>query len=358
MATSTREFERRSDVVVEVPPVGRPPAAHAPYGRSSRADAPDAPAPGAPAAAPGDPAGVPVGAAAPPPGPVLVPGGAPSRSLGARLRTDPLAWTALMVMGLIVLGAVFAPLLSPFGRDQIDLSAQYLPPSLSHPFGTDDLGRDIFVRVMYGGRVSLAVGFVSMLVALLVGVAVGGVAGYYRGAIDALLMRLVDLMLAVPVFFVMLFISSLVTPDLSILTLCVMIGLTQWMEVARLVRAVVISTREYEFVTAARALGMRDRRILTRHLLPHTVAPALVAVTLGFGQAIIIESALSFLGFGLQPPTPSWGAMLQNAQSSLATCPWIAIFPGAMIAITVICCNILADFLGEALDPQTSLRVH
>ncbi len=275
------------------------------------------------------------------------------RTVSALLRNSPLAYTALIVLTLIIVGAVFAPLLSPYDKDQIDLSAQYLAPSLEHPFGTDDLGRDIFVRVMHGGRVSLSVGFVSMLIALFVGVAAGGISGYYGGFVDSAIMRFVDLMLAVPVFFVILFVSSLAVPDLSILSLCLLIGLTQWMEVARLVRAVIKSTREAEFVDAARIMGFSDARIIVRHLLPHTLAPVLVAVTLGLAQAIIIESALSFLGFGLQPPTPSWGAMLQNAQSTLASCPWIAVFPGAMIFLTVICCNVLADFLGDAFNPNT-----
>jgi peptide/nickel transport system permease protein len=267
----------------------------------------------------------------------------------AALRRSPLAYCAFIAVSLVVLGAVFAPLMSPYHKDKIDLTRQYLPPSFDHPFGTDDLGRDIFVRVMHGGRISLAVGLIAMLVALLIGVTAGGVAGYYGRWVDGLIMRAVDLMLAVPVFFVILFISSVVSPKISIVAVCLMIGCTQWMEVARLVRAVVISTKEHEFVDAARTLGLPDRRIIVRHLLPHTTAPVLVAVTLGLAQAIIIESGLSFLGFGVQPPTPSWGAMLQNAQSYLSDCPWIAIFPGLMIFLTVVCCNILADFLGESL---------
>jgi peptide/nickel transport system permease protein len=268
------------------------------------------------------------------------------------LKQNPLAYTAMVVLGLIVVAAIFAPLLSPFDKDKIDLTRQYLAPSLDHPFGTDDLGRDVFVRVMHGGRVSLAVGLMAMAVALILGVLAGGVAGYYGGLIDMAIMRFVDLMLAVPVFFVILFVSSLVTPQLTIPALCIMIGMTQWMEVARLVRAVVLSTKEYEFVDAARTIGLSDKRILVRHLLPHTLAPVLVAVTLGLAQAIIIESALSFLGFGVQPPTPSWGAMLQNAQGFLASCPWIAIFPGLMIFLTVVCCNVLSDFLGDAFSPN------
>jgi peptide/nickel transport system permease protein len=266
------------------------------------------------------------------------------------LKRSPLAYTAFIVVSLIVLGAMFAPLMSPYDKDKIDLTAQYLPPSLDHPFGTDDLGRDIFVRVMHGGRITLAVGLLAMLVALVIGVAVGGISGYYGGWIDNLLMRLVDLMLAVPVFFVILFVASVASPKSSIVVVCLMIGFTQWMEVARLVRAVVMTTREHEFVDAARSLGLPDYRILLRHLLPHTIAPVLVAITLGLAQAIIIESGISFLGFGVQPPTPSWGAMLQNAQSYLSECPWIAVFPGLMIFMTVVCCNILADFLGDALS--------
>jgi peptide/nickel transport system permease protein len=265
------------------------------------------------------------------------------------LRVNPLAYTALITLILVIAGAVLAPLLSPYGKDEIDLTKQYLPPSLDHPFGTDDLGRDIFVRVMHGGRVSLAVGFFAMIVALFLGLLAGGVAGYYGRFVDTIIMRFVDLMLAVPVFFVILFLSSTMTP--GIIVICLLIGMTQWMEVARLVRAVVISTKELEFVEAAKILGCSDKRIIARHLLPHTVAPVLVAITLGLAQAIIIESALSFLGFGVQPPTPSWGAMLQNAQGYLSTCPWIAIFPGLMIFLTVVCCNILADFLGEAFSP-------
>jgi len=268
------------------------------------------------------------------------------------LKVNPLAYLALIMLGVIIAGALFAPLWSPYDKDAIDLTKQYLPPSLDHPFGTDDLGRDIFVRVMHGGRVSLAVGFLAMIVALTLGLLAGGVSGYYGGMVDAVVMRVVDFMLAVPVFFVILFLSSTLTP--SIVIVCILIGTTQWMEVARLVRAVVISTKELEFIDAARTLGLSDKRILVRHLLPHTVAPVLVAVTLGLAQAIIIESALSFLGFGVQPPTASWGAMLQNAQGYLSTCPWIAVFPGLMIFLTVICCNVLSVFLGEAFNPAGS----
>ena len=265
------------------------------------------------------------------------------------LRKNVIAKAALILLSVIVLCSLAAPLISSYDRDKIDLTKQYLPPSFKHLFGTDDLGRDMFVRVMYGGRVSLGVGFLAMAIAIVLGTLAGGAAGYYRGIIDSLIMRSVDLMLAIPVFFVILFLSSVVTP--SVLMICVIIGMTQWLEVARLVRSVVISTRELEFIQAARALGVSDRMILFRHLVPHTTAPVLVAGTLGLAQAIIIESALSFLGFGVQPPTPSWGAMLQNAQGYLSTAPWIAVFPGLMICLTVFSCYILGDFLSEAMNP-------
>jgi peptide/nickel transport system permease protein len=265
------------------------------------------------------------------------------------LRKNALARAALMLFGLIVLCSLMAPVISSYDRDKIDLTKQYLPPSLKHLFGTDDLGRDLFVRVMHGGRVSLGVGFLAITIALALGMLAGGLAGYYGGFVDSFIMRWVDLMMAIPVFFVILFLSSVITP--SVLLICVIIGLTQWMEVARLVRGVVLSTRELEFIQAARALGISDRMILFRHLFPHATAPVLVAGTLGLAQAIIIESALSFLGFGVQPPTPSWGAMLQNAQGYLSTAPWIAIFPGLMICLTVVSCYMLGDFLSEAMNP-------
>lgn len=272
-----------------------------------------------------------------------------SRAILQAIKKDPIAFTALVLLSIIILSALFAPLISPYDKDKIDLTKQYLPPSISHPFGTDDLGRDFFIRVMYGGRVSLAVGLMAVILALVLGLVAGGVAGFYGGLADTLIMRTVDLMLSIPVFFVVLFLASTLTPGITVI--CVLIGLTQWMEVSRLVRAIVIATKHQEFVVAAQALGVPDRTIISRHILPHTTAPVLVATTIGMATAIIMESALSFLGFGVQPPTPSWGAMLQNAQGYLSTFPWIAIFPGLMIFLTVVCCFILGDFLSTTLNP-------
>jgi peptide/nickel transport system permease protein len=280
---------------------------------------------------------------------------AEKRSISSLLRKDPIAMTALILLSIIIISALLAPLLSPYDKDRIDLTKQYLPPSFGHPFGTDDMGRDFFVRVMYGGRVSLLVGFLAVLLSLVLGLISGGIAGYYGGIIDTLIMRIVDLMLAIPVFFVILFLASTLTP--GIFAICLLVGLTQWMEVARLVRAVVITTKNREFVVAARALGVPDGKIIARHILPHTTSPVLVATSIGMATAIIVESSLSFLGFGVQPPTPSWGAMLQNAQGYISHFPWMAIFPGLMIFITVVCCFILGDFLSSSLNP-VNLKVH
>jgi peptide/nickel transport system permease protein len=255
----------------------------------------------------------------------------------------------MLLLVAIVVAVLVVPEVWPYPGDRIDLTRQYLPPSWSHPFGTDDMGRDFFVRVMAGGRVSLAVGGLAVLLALALGLVAGGLAGYYGGWVDTLIMRTVDFMLAIPVFFVILFLASLTTPTIGLL--CLLVGASQWMEVARLVRATVIVTKGKEFVVAARALGVPDRTIIVRHILPHATAPVLVATSLGLAQAIVMESSLSFLGFGIQPPTPSWGGMLQNAQGYLGSFPWLAVLPGLMIFLTVASCYMLGDFLSRVLNP-------
>jgi peptide/nickel transport system permease protein len=276
--------------------------------------------------------------------------GAARTGIARRLRADKSAYAALVMLSLIVIGAVFAPLLSPFSPAAIDPASKLLAPSALHPFGTDDMGRDLFVRVLHGGRVSVAVGFVGMFFAVFIGMIGGGVAGYYGGIPDYLVMRFADVMLSIPVFLILLLFSSLVSPGFVLL--CLLIGSVQWMEVARVVRTVAVSTRELEFVSAARALGVPDARVLLRHLLPHSGAAVFVAGTLALGQAIVIESTLSFLGFGVQPPSTSWGALLNDAQGYLGTAPWNAVFPGLMIFATVLCCYVLGGFLKSTLDPR------
>ncbi len=272
------------------------------------------------------------------------------RRLTSVLRRDKATMSALVLLGLLVLCSIFAPLLSPHAADG-DFAHRLLSPSILHPFGTDELGRDVFLRVMEGGRISLAAGISAMLCALLIGVFAGALSGYYGGLADTLVMRTVDLFLSIPAFFVILFLASVMTPGFVLI--CILIAATQWMEVARVVRSVVLTVKQNEFVEAARALGIPDKRILFRHVLTHTSGPVLVAATIGVAQAIMIESAISFLGFGVQPPTASWGSMLTNAQSYLGTAPWLAIFPGAMIFLTVLSCHALADFLRSSLGAAT-----
>jgi peptide/nickel transport system permease protein len=241
-------------------------------------------------------------------------------------------------------------MLSPYDSGRTDFTQQYESPSWAHPFGTDDLGRDLFTRVMLGGRLTLSVAFVSVALALLIGVAAGGVAGFAGGWLDGLVMRTTDLVLAVPIFFIILLASSLTTP--GFLLLCALVAATQWMEIARVVRAVVLSTRERDFVEAARALGASEARILVRHVLRHATGPLAIAATIAFAQAIALESALSFLGYGVQPPSPSWGAMLQSAKGVLGVAPWLAFFPGATIFVTVLSAYVLGDFLRSRTLPS------
>lgn len=270
--------------------------------------------------------------------------------LYARMWRDRGALAATVLLVLMVTASALAPLLSPFEADATDFSNRLLPPSLQHPFGTDDLGRDVFVRVMKGGRVSLTAGILATVIAVLLGTILGAVSGYTGGVADALMMRATDLMLSIPTFFIVLLLASLMSP--GIFVLCVLIGVTQWTEVSRVVRSVVLSTKRNDFVEAARAVGLPARRILFHHILRHTGGPLLVATTIGIAQAIMMESALSFLGFGVQPPAVSWGSMLKNAQAHLGPAPWAATFPGLMIFATVLCCYSLGDFFRSLLDPN------
>jgi peptide/nickel transport system permease protein len=251
---------------------------------------------------------------------------------------------------LIAVCAATAPLLSVYSPDDISRNERLRAPNSAHPFGTDDLGRDLFVRVMQGGRASVAVGITTIVFALLVGVAGGGIAGFYGGVAGSIVMRLADVMLSIPAFLIILLSASILSP--GFILLCMLIGSMQWMEVARVVRTAVVATRERDFVEAARALGLRKSRILFRHVLPHAGGPVLIAGTVGLAQAIVIESTLSFFGFGLQPPSLSWGSLLRDSQGYMASAPWIAVFPGFMIFVTVLCCFILGNFLQTAVDPR------
>jgi len=272
------------------------------------------------------------------------------REFWGRLKRNRMAMTGLaLVLGLFVV-SVFAPWLAPYDPNQIDLKQVLMPPSPAHLLGTDTLGRDVFSRIIYGSRVSLKVGFVAVGLATLIGLCVGALAGYYGGWVDSALMRLVDLMLCFPAFFLILAVIAVLEP--SIWNIMAVIGLTGWMGVARLVRAEFLSLREREFVTAARALGAGDARLILRHMLPNALAPVMVSATLGVAGAILTESALSFLGLGVQPPTPSWGNILTAGKDNIEIAWWLSVFPGLAILVTVMSYNLLGEGIREAIDPR------
>ena len=272
------------------------------------------------------------------------------REFWGRLQRNRMAMTGLaLVLGLFVV-SFFAPWLAPCDPNQIDLQQVLMPPSADHYLGTDTLGRDVLSRIIFGSRVSLKVGFVAVGLATLIGLLVGALAGYYGGWVDSALMRLVDLMLCFPAFFLILAVIAVLEP--SIWNIMAVIGLTGWMGVARLVRAEFLSLREREFVTAARALGAGDARLILRHMLPNALAPVMVSATLGVAGAILTESALSFLGLGVQPPTPSWGNILTAGKDNIEIAWWLSVFPGLAILITVMSYNLLGEGIREAIDPR------
>jgi len=249
-----------------------------------------------------------------------------------------------MLVALVVLAAL-APLISPFAFDALDLAHRRAAPSVSHWFGTDELGRDLLTRVLFGARVSLAVGFVSAAVSVLLGVAIGATAGWTGRWIDATLMRITDAMLAIPRLPLLMIAAAILAPDVAVLVL--LVGAAGWMETARVVRAEVQSIKANDFVTAARAVGAASSRVVMRHVLPGVLPTAAVATTLAVGRGILLESALSFFGVGVQPPAASWGNMLYQAQTTMTSEPWLGIFPGALIFLTVLCCNTLGTALTE-----------
>lgn len=265
-------------------------------------------------------------------------------------------WIGLSLVGIVSLLAVFAPLIAPFDPAAIhvapDLKDIFQPPSLEHWMGTDALGRDVFSRMLYGARVSLWVGFVSVGIATCIGVTLGLLAGYYGGLIDEAIMRVVDVMLCFPSFFLILAVIAFLEPNL--VNIMVIIGLTSWMGVARLVRAETLTLRERDFIAAAKLAGTKPSRILLRHILPNALAPVLVSATLGVAGAILTESALSFLGLGMQPPMPSWGNILLEGKQALGIAWWLSTFPGFAILLTVLGYNLLGESLRDMLDPRLS----
>ncbi len=268
------------------------------------------------------------------------------------LKRDRRAWFGAGVIIAMTVSAVLAPLLARHDPIAIDLANQLLPPSASHWFGTDVQGRDVWSRLVHGARVSLAVGLVSQGIALTLGVVFGVIAGFYGRWIDEVIMRLADVTLAFPTLLLLVALVAALQPSLTVVFLT--IGLVGWAGMARLVRAQVLVIRELEFIQAARALGAPALRVIARHVLPAVVAPVLIAATLGVAGAIMAEAALSFLGLGVQPPTPSWGSMIADGRdlSQLRTAPWTSLFPGLAIGATVLGFNLLGDALRDAMDPR------
>jgi peptide/nickel transport system permease protein len=277
--------------------------------------------------------------------------GSPWSTALRSFRRHPYAGFGLVLLAALALAALLAPLLAPYEPNAVDLAAgRLLPPSPAHPMGTDDLGRDILSRVLYGARVSLSIGFLAVAVAVTLGTAVGAVAGYAGRWIDSILMRIVDLFLSFPRLVLLVAVVAVVDPTIPVIIL--LLGLTGWMEVSRLVRGQVLGVREREFVLAARALGFRPLRVLVRHVLPNVLTPVIVAATLGIGNAILAEAALSYLGLGVQPPTASWGNIIQSGGDRMIEAWWITAFPGLAIVLTVLSFNLVGDALRDALDPR------
>ena len=263
---------------------------------------------------------------------------------------NKLALTGCGIVVLLFAVSLLAPVIAPYDPGAIDLKNVLASPSAEHWFGTDQLGRDVLSRMIWGARISLKVGFVATGLAILIGMILGAVAGYYGGWIDAVIMRFVDIMLCFPTFFLILAVIAFLEP--SIWNIMIVIGLTSWMGVTRLVRADFISLRERDFVRAARSIGANDARIIFVHILPNALASILVAGTLGIAGAILTESALSFLGIGVQPPTPSWGNILTAGKDNIDIAWWISLYPGLAILITVVGYNLLGEGIRDASDPR------
>ncbi len=269
---------------------------------------------------------------------------------GKLLRSNPQLSFGLGIVLLLVSLSLLAPWISPYDPTEVHVDRVLWPPCKEHPFGTDELGRDVLSRLIWGGRISLAVGLIAVGIATVIGLLLGALAGYYGGWIDEVIMRLVDIMLCFPTFFLILAVIAFLEP--SIFNIMAVIGLTSWMGVARLVRAEFLSLKERGFVLAARAIGAPSIRIIFSHILPNAMGPVLVWMVLGTGNAILVESALSFLGIGIQPPVPSWGNMLSSGKDYLEVAYWLSLFPGMAILLAVLGYNMLGEGIREMLDPK------
>lgn len=268
----------------------------------------------------------------------------------SQFKRQRLAMAAFVLVLVLVGLALFAPWLSPYAPDSYDLNLILESPSSRHWLGTDDLGRDVLSRLIFGSQVSLSVGFVAVGLYVVIGILLGAVAGYYGGWIDMVISRAIEVMLCFPTFFLILAVLAFVGP--SIYNIMVVIGITQWTGIARLVRGEVLRFREREFILAAKQAGASDLRLIFKHLLPNALAPVLVSASFGVASAILTESSLSFLGFGVPPQTPSWGAILAQAQAYMDTAWWLTLAPGLAIFLTITAYNLVGEGLRDAIDPR------
>jgi len=271
-----------------------------------------------------------------------------------RFRRNRLALAGSVLVMFLFFVSLLSPWLAPYDPNAIDLKNILAPPSVEHLFGTDQLGRDVCSRMIWGAGISLKVGFVATGIAILIGTILGAVAGYYGGWVDSVIMRFVDIMLCFPTFFLILAVIALLEP--SIWNIMIIIGITGWMGITRLVRADFISLKERDFILAARAIGASDLRIIFGHMLPNAMASILVTATLGVAGAILTESALSFLGIGVQPPTPSWGNILTAGKDNIDIAWWLSLYPGLAILLTVLGYNLLGESIRDSLDPRLRRR--
>ncbi|MDC0422683.1 ABC transporter permease [Methylophilaceae bacterium] len=264
--------------------------------------------------------------------------------------SNSLALAGLIIITTVLLAAVLAPIISPYDPNFIDIESILIAPSYNHIMGTDGLGRDVFSRMLYGAQISLLVGFVAVGISTGIGIMLGSIAGFYRGWVDSLIMRAVDVMLSIPSFFLILAVIAFLTP--SIWNIMIVIGLTSWMGVTRLVRAEFLSLRGREFVMASEAMGSSDIKIILLHLLPNSMTPIIVSSVLGIASAVLVESGLSFLGLGVQAPTASWGNILTDGKEYIQFAWWLSLFPGLAILLTVLGYNLLGEGLRDILDPK------
>ncbi len=275
-----------------------------------------------------------------------------NKNLFTKALANPLCKAGFIIIAAVFLLAMLTPFIAPYDPDDINVKAILIGPNWQHWMGTDGLGRDVLSRMLYGGRISLLVGLVAVGISTIIGIILGAIAGYYRGWVDTFIMRLVDVMLSIPSFFLILAVIAFLTP--SIYNVMIVIGLTSWMGVTRLVRAEFLSLSGREFVQAARALGAKDARLIFTHLLPNSLTPIIVSSVLGVAGAVLLESGLSFLGLGVQAPQASWGNILTDGKNYIQFAWWLSLFPGLAILITVLGYNLLGEGLRDALDPRSN----